>query len=300
MVSEIDPEELSKIMKRLDVKMDDLVVKLKHMDYRDFLAVNKYILESKKSEEYHIIARGKVLSAAMKKLNEDKRSQIDSQLKRNLQNSEAASDDVRDLKLKAYMEENDDLKSMYRDEFNRVKKGEFKFIIFIENTKDTTPIDLSMFDPEYPFEDDFSEEEMYSRKLIGWYKTSKELQEEYEDRLSKADNEEARDNVKKQFARYRQQLYKKKQLSANLKSIRSELMYKHSMKDVTFENMILEKDKFGAPEPDQEDFKEVIKNTFYNKIVDLQPGDATNEVTQKWQEFQDKFKNKYFKAKWGW
>jgi ribosomal protein S18 len=67
MLSEIDPEELSKIMKRLDVKMDDLVVKLKHMDYRDFLAVNKYILESKKSEEYHITARGKVLSAAMKK-----------------------------------------------------------------------------------------------------------------------------------------------------------------------------------------------------------------------------------------
>lgn len=175
-------------------------------------------------------------------------------------------------------------------------------IISIENTKDITPIDLSMFDPEYPFEEDFSEEEMYSKKLLGWYKTSKELQEEYEDRLSKADNEEARDNVRKQFAKYRQQLYKKKQLSANLQSIRSELMYKHSMKDVSLENMLLEseKDKFGAPEPDQNDSLEVFRKMFYNKIVDLQPGDATNEVTQKWQEFQDKFKSKYYKAKWDW
>jgi ribosomal protein S18 len=62
----MDPEELGKINKRLDVKMDDLVLKLKHMDYRDFLAVNKYILESKKAEEYHVTARGKVLTAAMK------------------------------------------------------------------------------------------------------------------------------------------------------------------------------------------------------------------------------------------
>jgi hypothetical protein len=141
---------------------------------------------------------------------------------------------------------------------------------------------------------------MYSKKLLGWYKTSKELTQEYEDRLNKADNEEARDNVKKQFAKYRQQLYKKKELSANLQSIRSELMYKHSMKNVSYENMLYEKDSFGIPEAGKDDMHEMLRNAFYDKIVDLQPGDATNELTQKWTEFQDKFKNKYFKAKWDW
>ena len=41
--------------------MDDLVLKLGYMDYRDALACNKYILEAKRSGDYHQIARGRIL-----------------------------------------------------------------------------------------------------------------------------------------------------------------------------------------------------------------------------------------------
>lgn len=48
-------------------KMDELVEKLGFLDYRDFLAVNKYIIESKRSQEYHTFARGQILSQAVKR-----------------------------------------------------------------------------------------------------------------------------------------------------------------------------------------------------------------------------------------
>ena len=36
-----------------NIKMDELVEKLCYMDYRDALACNKYIIEAKRSGEYH-------------------------------------------------------------------------------------------------------------------------------------------------------------------------------------------------------------------------------------------------------
>jgi len=62
-----DKETLVEIRKRLDTKLDNLVYKLTKLDYRDFLVVNKYILESRNSKDYHIYARGQVLAAAVKK-----------------------------------------------------------------------------------------------------------------------------------------------------------------------------------------------------------------------------------------
>jgi hypothetical protein len=41
--------------------MDDLVASLGYMDYRDALACNKYIIEAKRSGDYHQIARGRIL-----------------------------------------------------------------------------------------------------------------------------------------------------------------------------------------------------------------------------------------------
>ena len=36
-----------------NIKMDELVEKLGYMDYRDALACNKYIIEAKRSKDYH-------------------------------------------------------------------------------------------------------------------------------------------------------------------------------------------------------------------------------------------------------
>ena len=41
--------------------MDELITKLGYMDYRDALACNKYILETKRSGDYHQIDRGRIL-----------------------------------------------------------------------------------------------------------------------------------------------------------------------------------------------------------------------------------------------
>ena len=47
-----------------DIKMDELVAKLGYIDYRDALACNKYIMEAKRSGEYHQVARARILEVA--------------------------------------------------------------------------------------------------------------------------------------------------------------------------------------------------------------------------------------------
>lgn len=47
--------------------MDTLIEKLKLMDYRDFLTINKYIIENRDAEKFHKFARGQVLAAAIKR-----------------------------------------------------------------------------------------------------------------------------------------------------------------------------------------------------------------------------------------
>lgn len=53
--------------------MDDLVQKLGYMDYRDMLAVNRYILDSKREGDYKQQARAKTLAIAMSQMTRLKR-----------------------------------------------------------------------------------------------------------------------------------------------------------------------------------------------------------------------------------
>jgi hypothetical protein len=56
--------------------MDELIYKLGYMDYRDALAVNKYILESKLHGDYSQVIRGQILGAALSRLNKQRRDEI--------------------------------------------------------------------------------------------------------------------------------------------------------------------------------------------------------------------------------
>jgi hypothetical protein len=56
--------------------MDQLVWKLGYMDYRDALACNKYIVETKLSGDYEQIARGQILQSALARLSTKKREEI--------------------------------------------------------------------------------------------------------------------------------------------------------------------------------------------------------------------------------
>ncbi len=46
-------EEIDNLKLNNNAKMEELVEKLGYMDYRDALACNKYIIEAKKSGDYH-------------------------------------------------------------------------------------------------------------------------------------------------------------------------------------------------------------------------------------------------------
>jgi hypothetical protein len=57
--------------------MDQLINELGYMDYRDALACNKYIIEAKRSGDYHQMARGRVLESALSALDKRKRNEIE-------------------------------------------------------------------------------------------------------------------------------------------------------------------------------------------------------------------------------
>ena len=68
---EIDSQKLHN-----NQKMDELVTKLGYMDYRDALACNKYIIEAKRSGDYHQSARGRVLEVAFGRMTKEKQAKI--------------------------------------------------------------------------------------------------------------------------------------------------------------------------------------------------------------------------------
>ena len=65
--------------------MDHLVEQLGHLDYRDALAANKYILQTKKESGYRQAARAKALSLAFSRMTRLKREQIEKQAAREAQ-----------------------------------------------------------------------------------------------------------------------------------------------------------------------------------------------------------------------
>ncbi len=73
--------------------MDRLVAELGYLDYRDFLAVNKYVLEAKKSKEYWAKARSNFLSYGLKLLEERRKEEV--QLKWQKRQISAEEDELR-------------------------------------------------------------------------------------------------------------------------------------------------------------------------------------------------------------
>jgi hypothetical protein len=68
-----------------NIMMDQLVEKLGFMDFRDMLALNKYMLEAKRTDDYQQKARAKTLSLALSRMNRLKREQIEKEVKDNIQ-----------------------------------------------------------------------------------------------------------------------------------------------------------------------------------------------------------------------
>ena len=87
------------------------------MDYRDALAMNKYILEAKRHGDYHQQARARTLQLAMSRMNRLKRDEIDKRVKEELKNekSEVRNDPVArsEKKLQMVMDEDNVVAQVY-------------------------------------------------------------------------------------------------------------------------------------------------------------------------------------------
>lgn len=72
-------------------KMDELVEQLGYMDYRDALACNKYIIEAKRSGDFHQSARAKVLEYALRTLSNRKREKLEKETAAKVQSEAQAA-----------------------------------------------------------------------------------------------------------------------------------------------------------------------------------------------------------------
>jgi len=109
--------------------MDELVNKLGYMDYRDVLACNKYILEAKRSQDYHQMARGKILQVAMQKQTVTRKNQIDQEVREKFSDVKPKTrleredlSNVKDqAKLDVLMNEDPDLASMFQHTVKEIR-----------------------------------------------------------------------------------------------------------------------------------------------------------------------------------
>ena len=79
---EIDSQKLAN-----NIKMDELIEKLGYFDYRDALACNRYIIEAKRSKDYHQAIRGRILEIAFARHSEEKRAEIEKQARKEAKQS---------------------------------------------------------------------------------------------------------------------------------------------------------------------------------------------------------------------
>ena len=103
--------------------MDELVEKLGYMDYRDALACNKYILESKRHTDYHQQARSKLLSIAMAKYSALKKADLEAKVTSQVAAAEVpnAAQDRDETKLRLIMNTDPDMSALYQEAYGQIK-----------------------------------------------------------------------------------------------------------------------------------------------------------------------------------
>jgi len=74
--------------------MDELVEKLGYMDYRDALACNRYIIEAKRSKDYHQAVRGRILEVAFSRMVDDKRAVLMKESRKESKSTGVLADDI--------------------------------------------------------------------------------------------------------------------------------------------------------------------------------------------------------------
>ena len=107
--------------------MDQLVTKLGYMDYRDMLALNRYILDAKRQGDYHQKARAKTLTLAMSQMTRLRREQVDKQvaeaMAKERRTGAGASGDRDQKKLELVMNEDSLMAQVYQENYQDIKEA---------------------------------------------------------------------------------------------------------------------------------------------------------------------------------
>lgn len=101
-----------------NIKMDELIEKLGYMDYRDALACNKYIIEAKRSGDYHQVARARTLEIAFARLGDERMTAIQNAAR---VSAKASGKDYKQVELQQIMDEDSELAEIYKDTFQQEK-----------------------------------------------------------------------------------------------------------------------------------------------------------------------------------
>ena len=97
-----------------NVKMDELVAKLGYMDYRDALACNRYIIEAKRSGDYHQVARARVLELAFARMDHERRTAFQTQAR---QEAKYEQKEPKEVELRKIMDQDPEFAELYRETF---------------------------------------------------------------------------------------------------------------------------------------------------------------------------------------
>ena len=98
--------------------MDELIQKLGYMDYRDALACNKYIVEAKRSGDYHQVARARTLEIAFARMDHQKRTSLQNNAR---QEAKESGKEVKQVELEKIMDEDAEYAEMYQENFQQEK-----------------------------------------------------------------------------------------------------------------------------------------------------------------------------------
>lgn len=105
--------------------MDQLISELGYMDYRDALACNKYILEAKRSGDYHQLARSRVLELALSGLDQRRRTELERSAAKQASNSVEPHEDPKSsadqIKLNMLMRQDPSVAVMFQDELHQIR-----------------------------------------------------------------------------------------------------------------------------------------------------------------------------------
>lgn len=104
-----------------DLHLDELVNKLGYLDLRDFVALNKYILEAKNHKEYINQAKAQLLNTALKKLNDYKRIEVNSHFKK-IDQQTTNSNEKKDKKVEYLLESVDGSKELFYKFYYKIKQ----------------------------------------------------------------------------------------------------------------------------------------------------------------------------------